>query len=46
MTLINPIPDVETVSFDWFHPQEVLEKWNEKSVSIAPPTWYVIRDRY
>lgn len=40
--LTKPISDVETVSFDWFHPQEVIEKWNEKSVSIAPPTWYAI----
>jgi nucleoside diphosphate-linked moiety X motif protein 19 len=36
--------NVETVSFDWFHPQEVLEKWNEKSVSIAPPTWFILME--
>ena len=34
--------DDETISIDWISPQEALDKFIRKQISLAPPTWFIL----
>jgi len=38
----NIIISSETPAFDWFYPVDALNNYNNRNITLPPPTWYLI----